>query len=88
MIRLRDEGEAYAEALKQAGNKVDVKRYDGVVHGFFSLQAAIDQGKTATRGFGRRAEGVAEIDSRKRRRQNPELRSLSAPSQFVLAAIA
>lgn len=46
---LRDEGEAYAEALKKAGNKVVVKRYDGVVHGFFSLQAAIDQGKTATR---------------------------------------
>ncbi len=26
-----------------------VKRYQGVVHGFFSLQAALDQGKTATR---------------------------------------
>ncbi|HLI78537.1 MAG TPA: alpha/beta hydrolase [Candidatus Binataceae bacterium] len=46
---LRDEGEAYAEMLKKAGNKVKVKRYTGVVHGFFSLQAAIDQGKTATR---------------------------------------
>jgi acetyl esterase len=46
---LRDEGEAYAELLKKAGNKVKVKRYEGVVHGFFSLQAALDQGKTATR---------------------------------------
>ena len=46
---LRDEGEAYAEALKKAGNQVRLKRYAGVVHGFFSLQAAIDQGKTATR---------------------------------------
>ena len=45
---LRDEGETYAEKLKQAGNKVKVKRYHGVVHGFFSLQAAIDQGKTAS----------------------------------------
>jgi len=45
---LRDEGEAYAELLKKAGNKVKLKRYAGVVHGFFSLQAAIDQGKTAT----------------------------------------
>ena len=26
-----------------------MKRYEGVVHGFVSLQAAIDQGKTATR---------------------------------------
>ena len=46
---LRDEGEAYAEALKKSGNQVKVKRYAGVIHGFFSLQAAIDQGKTATR---------------------------------------
>jgi len=46
---LRDEGEGYAELLKKAGNRVKVKRYQGVVHGFFSLQAALDQGKTATR---------------------------------------
>jgi acetyl esterase len=46
---LRDEGEAFAELLKKAGNKVKVKRYEGVVHGFVSLQAAIDQGKTANR---------------------------------------
>jgi len=46
---LRDEGEAFAEKLKHAGNQVKVKRYNGVVHGFFSLQAAVDQGKTATR---------------------------------------
>jgi acetyl esterase len=46
---LRDEGEAFAEQLKAAGNKVKVKRFQGVVHGFVSLQAAIDQGKTATR---------------------------------------
>jgi len=48
-VPLRDEGEAYAELLKKAGNKVKLKRYAGVVHGFFSLQAAIDQGKTANR---------------------------------------
>lgn len=46
---LRDEGEAYAELLKKAGNRVKLKRYAGVVHGFVSLAAAIDQGKTATR---------------------------------------
>ena len=46
---LRDEGEAFAEQLKKAGNKVTVKRYEGVVHGFVSLQAAIDQGRTANR---------------------------------------
>ena len=46
---LRDEGEVFAELLKEAGNRVKVKRYEGVVHGFVSLQAAIDQGKTANR---------------------------------------
>lgn len=46
---LRDEGEAYAELLKKAGNRVKLKRYAGVIHGFVSLAAAIDQGKTATR---------------------------------------
>jgi acetyl esterase len=46
---LRDEGEAYGELLRKAGNQVKVKRYEGVVHGFFSLQAVLDQGKAATR---------------------------------------
>jgi acetyl esterase len=46
---LRDEGEAYAELLKKAGNRVKLKRYAGVVHGFVSLAAVIDQGKTGTR---------------------------------------
>ena len=42
---LRDEGEAYVAALRKAGVKVDHKRYDGQIHGFYA-NAAIDDGRT------------------------------------------
>ncbi len=40
---LRDEGEAYARRLADAGVGVDSVRYNGVHHGFFIMDAALDQ---------------------------------------------
>ncbi|MFG6116031.1 alpha/beta hydrolase [Halobacillus sp. MO56] len=42
---LRDEGEAYARRLEEAGVAVERKRYDGMIHGFFWMPAALEQGK-------------------------------------------
>ena len=54
---LRDEGEAYAARLRDAGVAVQATRYDGQIHGFFSMpsilpkgQAAVDEAIAALRG--------------------------------------
>jgi acetyl esterase len=36
---LRDEGEAYGTALEAAGGRADVRRYAGMIHGFFDMGA-------------------------------------------------
>jgi len=44
---LRDEGEAYAAALQAAGVPTAAIRYDGLIHGFFGMFAAVDQARQA-----------------------------------------
>src|SRR5918994_6190642 len=44
---LRDEGEAYAAKLRAAGVEATASRYDGVIHGFFSMGDLIPEGKAA-----------------------------------------
>jgi acetyl esterase len=44
---LRDEGEAYAEALRAAGVEATTSRYDGVFHSFLSFLAVLDEATAA-----------------------------------------
>jgi acetyl esterase len=44
---LRDQGEAYADKLRDAGVAVVVKRYEGMIHPFVSLAGIVDAGREA-----------------------------------------
>jgi acetyl esterase len=46
---LRDEGDAYAEALEDAGNEVFHAQYDDMIHGFVQLLGFVDAAEDAIR---------------------------------------
>ncbi|AGK96356.1 alpha/beta hydrolase [Clostridium pasteurianum] len=44
---LRDEGEHYAQRLSESGIEVCLKRYDGIIHGFFNMQRTLEEARDA-----------------------------------------
>lgn len=60
---LRDEGEAYADRLRDAGVSVESRRYDGMIHAFFGCPGAFDASAEAMSQVGtalRRAFGTLD----------------------------
>jgi acetyl esterase len=49
---LRDEGEAYAARLREAGVPTALSRYDGQIHGFVSMLDLLDAGRRAADEIG------------------------------------
>lgn len=61
---LRDQGEAYARKLEQAGVPVTLKRYEGMIHPFFSLAGIIDGGKAAIADAAAALKKAAAVEAR------------------------
>lgn len=58
---LRDEGEAYAEALRAAGVPVTLRRYDGLIHAFVKRVDTFDAALEAIREVGTWLKNGAEM---------------------------
>jgi acetyl esterase len=57
---LRDEGEAYAKRLKEAGVPVRYKCYAGMIHPFFSLSGGVAQAREAIQEFAAAVAGCGD----------------------------
>jgi acetyl esterase/lipase len=49
---LRDDGERHAEGLRQAGVTVELRRYPGMIHGFFQMTGALEGSRRLHRELG------------------------------------
>ena len=49
---LRDEGERYARNLREAGVTAELRRYQGMIHGFFQMTGALGGSRQLQRELG------------------------------------
>ncbi len=63
---LRDEGIAYARRLEEAGNRVELSNYEGMIHAFIALGGVIDAGVRAIDQSARALRGAFDRASRQR----------------------
>jgi acetyl esterase len=49
---LRDEGERYARNLREVGVKAELRRYQGMIHGFFQMTGALEGSRQLHRELG------------------------------------
>ena len=57
---LRDEGEAYAKRLAEAGVAVTCTRYSGMIHPFFSLPGVLSQSRSAIAQVAAAVRGIGD----------------------------
>ena len=61
---LRDEGEAYGKRLQEAGVKVTLSRYPGMMHAFVRMTARLGKAKEAIDEIADTLRGVLKIPDR------------------------